>query len=262
MSFDYNKTKYDPMRALIEQFINFDQELKTIYNQIDKSQPSQKMIDGFYRGETEKQIRKGKGEWISEDGNHYKIGIWQNNCLQGKGLVLYCIYEQQKVSYYEGYYGTFDKGKPDGQGTLKKSTKQIYEGIWKNGKMNGKGSIYIENSYYCKATFENNQFQGYGEIESKDANNYWKMIGNFIDKNNFNGEIFYKEGRYKGPAIYHQNSWQMHGNGTFIWQDGSYYNGKFSYNQRHGFAVSKYGKEGQEEMFWKDDKKYQPVKHN
>ncbi|CAK94844.1 unnamed protein product (macronuclear) [Paramecium tetraurelia] len=252
---------FSRLQVTINEHINSDVDVKKLYDSIDRKVPFRNLQNGFYRGETDGAQPKGKGEWISKDGYSYKVGFWQNNCLQGKGLTLYCVYDTQQITHYECYYGNFNKGKPQGYGKLKATNNKSYEGQWENGQMNGQGSIYIENSYYIKGQFKNNQLSGQGEIESKDQNYYWKMVGTFIEPNRFKGDITYKTGKYIGSAIYEENQWQMHEQGSFIWDDESYYKGGFSYNQREGYAISKFGNEDQQELVWKNDQKYGKVEH-
>ncbi|CAD8135787.1 unnamed protein product [Paramecium octaurelia] len=253
---------FSRLSVTINEHINSDADVKRLYDSIDRKVPFRNLQNGYYRGESDGAQRKGKGEWISQDGFQYKVGIWQNNCLQGKGLTLYCVYDTLQTTYYECYYGNFNKGKPYGYGKLKATNNKSYEGQWENGQMNGQGSIYIENSYYIKGQFKNNQLCGQGEIESKEQNNQWKMEGTFMEPNKFKGQITYKTGQYFGSAIYEENQWQMNGQGQFIWEDGSYYNGAFSYNQREGYAVSKFGSESQQELVWRNDQKFAKVEHN
>ena len=66
-----------------------------------------------------------------------------------------------------------------------------------------------------------------------------------------NGIVRRRDGTYVGQL----KDGKMNGNGKFIWNDGSFYDGEFKNNKRHGIGNSKDKNGNIEVAKWVDDNK-------
>ena len=87
-----------------------------------------------YHGEIKQDtVFHGYGLYFFEDGGFYK-GDWEDGVMKGKGEML--------IPDVEEYFGGFENAVYNGFGILKYPDGGRYEGEWSNGKKEGNGKIF------------------------------------------------------------------------------------------------------------------------
>ena len=149
----------------------------------------------------------GTYDWTSGDnkGDRYK-GEWKKDLQHGQG----------KYTYANGdeYFGEFKDGKKHGQGTFTYETGDKYIGEYKKGIMFGQGMYIWSNGDRYQGTWKAGKKHGPG-------------IYLFLSNNEFKGDIYV--GEYMDDI--------RHGQGTYIFKDGSKYTGNWLDNNPDGQGI-------------------------
>ena len=106
-----------------------------------------------YKGEFKKNVRYGKGRFVSANGLHY-YGNYINGIATGKG-VLSCEHFV--------YTGEFDDSLMHGQGELVYTDGTKFVGFMVKNVKNGPGSFTFYNGTTYVGDFEDDMMQGYGK---------------------------------------------------------------------------------------------------
>jgi hypothetical protein len=156
------------------------------------------------------------------------IGHWKNGKVNGPGTEF--LGSSSKFSG-DKYIGEFKYGVFEGQGTYFDSSEDSkHVGQFKNGIPNGYGiTEFGSHAKYPNCRYEGNYkngvFDGFGKLSFGDIGPYAKdkYVGYFL-KGKFDGQ-----GRYSWVnSGYYQGSFKNNvqdGNGSFVFNDGSIFNG-------------------------------------
>lgn len=197
----------------------------------------------IYEGEFKLGFSEGKGKYTSKDliyvgdflkGSINGVGIgkyfggweyngeWKDNSFNGNGTLtsdigtLKAQFSNQKVNgkgiftFKNGniYSGEFNTDfEPDGYGIMTYSDKDTFEGLFEKGRMK-KGLYTGKNLIYDGSFDSTGHFYGKGILTKTDGGNIKKIDANFVNNDDGDGEIYYK--------------------------DGSLYDGKFTNNEKNG----------------------------
>ena len=164
----------------------------------------------IFEGNFAKDKKNGKGSLQWKTGEMFR-GDFQNDYLQGFGLLTYAEDDSEPRQYYNGSFITNVK---HGNGTL----------VWKNGQN------YV-------GGFDYNKRHGYGILKTEDGEEYvglWKK-----NKKNGFGVLTYSKGDVFGRISYVGNFKDnvRDGNGTLILKRGEYYEGEFRKDTFDGFGI-------------------------
>lgn len=167
-----------------------------------------------------KIIRNGQlieGDWMSA-GNCANGRLYYINGTYFQGNIANFIPTEHGIlSNYEDcfYSGDWLNGQYDGHGALSISRICRYEGDFRNSAMHGKGKLIYESyegqNYNYNGDFENNTFSGFGNLQ------YFAAKG----KNPEEYTGYWKNGVPSGK-------------GTYIWSDGSNYQGNYEDGKKRG----------------------------
>ncbi|EGR28566.1 radial spoke head protein, putative [Ichthyophthirius multifiliis] len=153
-----------------------------------------------------------------------------------------------KSEFYQ-FNGFFDKNFPEGYGK-EICNKIIYEGNFKQGLYDGYGILSFPNGRVYKGFFNKHMFHGQGELIGDEGNKYegiWNQgillegkivyvdgsfykgtIKNNFLKNGIGSKFYYREqGVYIGNFLNNLR----HGEGTFLYDNGSKFEGKWENNE-------------------------------
>lgn len=156
--------------------------------------------DGSYTGGWKDGVPQGYGCYVSDEGSVMYEGNWEEGLYHGYGL-----YRHLDTCYY----GFFQMGRFDGEGTMCHTDGHKYCGRWKAGKKSG-----------------------YGEWEDGKGN-VWKGVWQADTLRR--GALSKFSGTYHG-AFDHRLS--PHGEGWWQATDGGYYAGSWVSGERNGFGFS------------------------
>lgn len=141
---------------------------------------------------------------------------------------------EQDILLPGGYFihGTFPEPGIKEQVTVLFPSGIEYTGKLVNNKAEGQGTIMYSEISYFKGSFKRNKKHGEGTYLGSE-----EIVGNWIDgKMDGIFEItFGNSDKYIGMV----SQDFLHGEGLYIWQDGSSYSGMFAKNMRHGYGELK-----------------------
>ena len=132
-----------------------------------------KLEQMIYSGEYKNDLREGKGKLSSIDGTYTYVGDWQDNMMQGNGILY-----SSKIGKYKG---TFYKNYFEGNGNLVDLDNNIYDGMFHKGQKKGKGELKLNNGNIYIGEFKNDKYNGKGII--KDSKGNIIQEGEFKDGN-------------------------------------------------------------------------------
>jgi hypothetical protein len=174
-------------------------------------------------------------------------GHWLDDLPHGKGLTFF-----ENGDVFEGNY---NRGKREGEGSMKYNDGGYYTGSWANDNIHGRGSYRYLNGdsydgdwrdgkphgkgthkYASKSVYEgswvNGQCQGRGKMAFYNGNTYngqWK-------NSKMHGKGVYEYSADNGGSKYDgdfdEDSW--HGTGKITWRNGDIYVGEWRANRRTG----------------------------
>lgn len=101
----------------------------------------------LYLGEWWNDAFSGEGTLIMLDGSIY-TGSFSEGLYHGQGTLSYTSIINNEGTVIESkglYIGEWDKGQPNGEGSIFREDGSTYVGEWKNGEMNGKGIFVSSN---------------------------------------------------------------------------------------------------------------------
>ena len=94
---------------------------------------------------------------------------------------------------------------------------------------------------YYEGRWNNDQFDGFGTYKrtGKTVKNFWEAKGTWVNGKLDEGKVEYRKGEiYEGKF---DITVGRHGKGIMYYKDGSYYDGNWSNDQKHGTGVLGYG---------------------
>lgn len=166
-----------------------------------------------YRGQIYKGKRHGHGIFKSGNSSVVYDGEWNMGKRYGKGKM---IYDYRGLSYYEG---DWINNKKFGWGIRHYPSGNIYEGMWVNDVRHGEGTMkwFDKNQTYI-GQWENGIQNGLGEHN-------WYLarveMTQYSLRNSYYGN--FKNGK-------------RHGQGTYLYANGSKYEGNWQFDVKHGWV--------------------------
>ena len=179
------------------------------------------VFQGRFDGMWFEGVANGKGQMWFENGDHYR-GQWVNARAEGKGL---CTFASGSI-----YKGEWRNGDIEGEGELNAARGHVYVGQWVGSKKHGEGKLTMNSGTIFIGEFRD------------DAMGSGKLIYN---PNNIALRQTY-EGNFKHVAAKQKTSLaavkagalgQRHGEGTYVYPDGSKYSGQWERGIRHGIGT-------------------------
>jgi hypothetical protein len=200
----------------------------------------------------------GLGTYVFNNGDEYR-GQFSNQQLNGHGLYVF-------ANSQERYIGDFKNNKRQGQGAYYYKSGNVDFGQWANDNFvtdgytgqsksgcvsgdcsNGNGTYVFDNGSKYIGMFNNGELHGYGTYQLLDGSRY---VGNFArGKYNGYGTYYYADGRVdQGNWVDNKFSGSVaktgcntgdcnDGIGTFVFENGNKYIGKFAAGQLQGYGT-------------------------
>eukprot|EP00826_Nyctotherus_ovalis_P024284 TRINITY_DN18804_c0_g1_i1.p1 TRINITY_DN18804_c0_g1~~TRINITY_DN18804_c0_g1_i1.p1 ORF type:complete len:285 (-),score=67.10 TRINITY_DN18804_c0_g1_i1:435-1289(-) len=193
---------------------------------------------GIYEGEVSRNEKNGEGCYLWYNGNFYN-GTWKHGLIDGYGTLFYAKGGFLKGNFYDG--------KLNGLGHGMYNNGDIYIGLWSNGAFHGKGLYYTSASNkwqlgnFANGTMTQKLSSGKGRPSSLGSS----FRTPIVIKSKYENERGYKElaetfceasmnfSRYHGDIV----DGMRDGNGTFIFEDGSFYAGTWKKNSPCGVGL-------------------------
>ena len=207
-------------------FDELDGKIQKIQENVDKTKIVQidnnlALNDNFHP-KNGKLIGEGDGILKSSNNEYTIIGSWQNQELNGPGLIEF------KNKYR--IIANFVNGKKEGFGYLNMADNFVYEGNFKNDRPFGKGKVLYRQGTVCIIDTYNENSEAYATCYPDLKMNEVIYKGEYKDfKIQGKGEMFLKDGsRYVGDV----KDGLIEGQGKFFDRYGDLsYEGKFHNNQ-------------------------------
>ncbi|CAM9290874.1 unnamed protein product [Ectocarpus sp. 12 AP-2014] len=174
-----------------------------------------------YEGGVALGLRDGHGIFTSADGTLVYEGSWQKSKRHGRGEQRYGVGTKELSSYA----GEWKANCRHGHGTMNYASGNVYEGEWVEDHKEGMGVMnWVERRERYTGTWKQDLQCGYGEhvwIEERPVSaasmDTQKQMCNV----------------YRGEWL----DGMRHGQGTFMYADGSRHTGQWHKNKKHGPAV-------------------------
>ncbi|CAM9386842.1 unnamed protein product, partial [Hapterophycus canaliculatus] len=174
-----------------------------------------------YEGGVVRGLRSGYGTFTSADGTLVYEGGWQKSKRHGRGEQRYGI----GTTAASSYAGNWHKNRRHGRGTMTYASGNIYEGDWVEDGKEGRGVMHwVDRRERYTGEWKEDVQCGNGEhvwIEERPESSI-SMDTQKQMCNVYRGE--WRDG-------------MRHGQGTFMYADGSQYIGHWYKNKKHGPAV-------------------------
>jgi len=220
---------------------------------------------GYYEGETQNNLRHGKGKFKYKDGRIYD-GQWKNDQKEGFGKDL----DKNGLLYK----GEFKENKRHGKGKKEYKDGSIYDGQWKLSQKHGNGKLtYKDGTIYEGKWLEdkkNDEFTitkpGVGIYKGKYKND--EVVGNWIliKLDNTKVQLKIEDGKFieikpqisqSNPTDYNKKNKSDIKVSSFCgnWQNKGHYEGDIKDNKRHGQGKFKYAHGDIYEGKWINDKR-------
>ena len=215
-----------------------------------------------YRGEMLGMMRHGKGVYKDASGAEYS-GEFKYNTLEGNARAKMpdgSSYDGEWVggnphgagrSVYPGggvYTGDFEHGGRNGWGTMVFSNGDEYEGEWKNDQIHGQGRwLYGSDGSHFQGTFEKGE-RVHGTFLSHDGSEEYR--GDWLGGSMHGKGFWYMKSLGKYEGYFKDNV--PDGEGTFVYLDGSVYEGHFCGGVKSGAGILK-SKDFLYQGDWSDD---------
>jgi len=161
----------------------------------------------------------------AEAAKNDELGCISGDCVNGNGTL---VEETQRG--LRTYRGDFVNGKFHGFGRLTFNDEgEIYEGRFMIGKKHGRGTLWNDEGDVYMGNWRNDRRNGMGMLAFH-VENYRE--GRFTENTLKNTTENYS-GEFKNDVFY--------GEGTYRWEDGTLYVGKWAANKKHGRGYFDYG---------------------
>ena len=219
-----------------------------------------------YEGELKDGLLNGHGKLTLANGDVYE-GEWKDGRKHGQGK-----YTSAKGFSHEGMW---ENNEPNGFGKHIFPNGDVYEGEWKDGKEHGYGKKSFSGGDYYDGMFENSLRKGQGKYISAKGfiyegmweNNEPNGIGKYTYKNDDFFIEVYKNGKIFSQGIIKQQSDDfleriskegelLSGFNSFVYPDGSTYEGMWENGARHGYGKMIYKDGNSYEGNWKNGVKH------
>ena len=167
----------------------------------------------------------GKGQYVFANGNRYE-GDLVNFEPSGQGIFI-----SQDGSRYQG---GFKNGVMDGHGTLEYPSGEKYVGGFVKGKVHGSGSLTLpDQGKIVEGEWRNDKMVSQSRVID-------------IPKITGQGVLVLADGRYEGSLV----EGKQHGQGAFVYKDGSRYEGSWEKGYYHGKGIMIYKNGNRYEGDW------------
>ncbi len=212
---------------------------------LTKTDDNRQVLDdneGRYEGEVAYGMKQGVGCYLWHNGNFYN-GEWKEDVIEGIGTLYYSRGGKLR--------GKFSAGLLHGLGRGLYSNGDCYVGMWRRGKYAGKGVYYVkEKDEWILGEFEDGALvleHGHGHGKPRSLSKIMMIISIILEItardsqqaecvqdipweerlhfNHYNGEI---------------RNGMRHGNGSFMFSNGSYYEGQWRHNLPNGLGIFYY----------------------
>ncbi|MBT5485095.1 MAG: hypothetical protein HOH14_00635 [Gammaproteobacteria bacterium] len=154
-----------------------------------------------------------------------ELGCISGDCVNGNGTLV-----EETERGLRTYRGDFLNEKFFGFGRLTLNDEgEVYEGRFMNGKKHGRGTLWTKKGDVYMGNWRNDRRNGMG-MQAFHVENFKE--GRFTeDTLKKNTENYY--GEFKNDVFF--------GEGTYRWEDGTQYVGKWAANKKHGRGYFDYG---------------------
>jgi|TARA_B110000305_G_C19182714_1_gene512745 hypothetical protein len=154
-----------------------------------------------------------------------ELGCISGDCVDGNGTLV-----EETERGLRTYRGDFLNEKFFGFGRLTFNDEgEVYEGRFMNGKKHGRGTLWTKKGDVYMGNWRNDRRNGTG-MQAFHVENFKE--GRFTeDTLKKNTENYY--GEFKNDVFF--------GEGTYRWEDGTQYVGKWAANKKHGRGYFDYG---------------------
>eukprot|EP00904_Undaria_pinnatifida_P000755 jgi/Undpi1/10680/HiC_scaffold_29.g13128.m1 len=174
-----------------------------------------------YEGDVVRGLRNGQGTFTSADGTLVYEGSWKASKRHGHGEQRYGVGTESASSYK----GEWQENSRHGRGTMTYASGNAYRGEWAKDQKEGRGTMtWVERRERYTGEWKADVQCGYGEHvwiedrpESSASMDTQKQMCNVY------------RGEWSGGM--------RHGQGTFMYADGSRHTGQWDKNRKHGPAV-------------------------